>query len=71
MIDYTYLITIFFSQIKLDLSEAQSIYLWIATTGLSISGIQELRTSSINHYVDLPEVMIYKDALIKIEEHFE
>jgi len=48
-----------------------SIYLWIATAGLSISGVRELRTNFINHYVNSPEVIIYKDALIKIEEHFE
>ena len=48
-----------------------SIYLWVATVGLSKYGVQELRTNFINHYVNSPEFVIYKDALIKIEGHLE
>jgi len=46
-----------------------SIYLWLATAGLSSRQLRELRAEFVEHYLHFPEVSIYKDALMRIKEH--
>jgi len=46
-----------------------SIYLWLSTVGLSPKQLSELRANFIDYYLGLPQVTIYKVALIEINDH--
>lgn len=46
-----------------------SLFLWAATVGLSKREMVSLRNEFTNHYMALPAVVIYKDALESITAH--